>query len=47
MESKNELKETDIKDNTIYYFDDIDSSNTLLDEKSNKTYENILICDML
>ena len=47
MESKNELKEIDVKDSMFYYFDDIDSGNTLLDEKSNKTYENILICDML
>ena len=29
MESKNELKEIDIKDSTFYYFDDMDSSNTL------------------
>ena len=37
MESKNELKEIDIKDSTFYQFDDIDSGITLLDEKSNKT----------
>ena len=29
MESKNELKEIDIKDSMFYYFDDIDSGNTL------------------
>ena len=52
METKDELKETDIKNRTCYYFDDlirfldrnIDFSNTLLDEKLKKEkYENILI----
>ena len=39
MESKNKLKEIDIKTRTCFYFDDImkasdiDSGNTLLDEK--------------
>ena len=44
MESKDELKEIDIKNRTCYYFDDlirfldrnIDFSNTLLDEKLKK-----------
>ena len=45
MESKDELKEIDIKNCTCYYFDDImrvidiEFSNSLLEEKS---YENIL-----
>ena len=52
MESKNELKETDIENRTCYYFDDIMkvidiySGDILLDEKSYKTYENILIYDI-
>ena len=47
MESKDELKEIDIKNRTFYYFDDImrvkgiDFSDILLDEKLYKTYENI------
>ena len=50
MESKDELKETDIKNCTCYYFDDItrvrdiDFIDILLYEKSYKKYENILIC---
>ena len=50
MESKDELKETDIKNRTCYYFDDvmratdIDFIDILLYEKLYKTYENILIC---
>ena len=54
MESKNELKEIDIKNCTCYYFDgivkaiDINFNYTLLDEKSYKeNYENILIRDIL
>ena len=49
MESKDELKETDIKNRTCYYFDDImkatdiDSENILLDEK---IYKNILIYEI-
>ena len=49
MESKNELKEIDIKKRTWYYFGDImrDTDvyfgDILLDEKSYKTYQNILI----
>ena len=52
MESKDELKEHDIKKCTCYYFDDIiraryrdtHSSNVLLDEKLYKeNYENILV----
>ena len=49
MKGKDELKEFDIKNCTCYYFDDImrvrdiDFSNILLDEKSYKTQENILI----
>ena len=49
MESKDELKEIDIKYRTCYYFDDvmkardIDSGNILLDEK---IYKNILIYDI-
>ena len=45
MESKNELKEIDIKNRTCYYFDDImavkdiDSGNILLEQK---LYKNIL-----
>ena len=49
MKGKDELKEIDIKNCACYYFDDImrvrdiDFSNILLDEKSHKTQENILI----
>ena len=50
MESKDELKENDIKNCTYYYFNDItkdleiDFDNTLLDKKSYKSkYKNILI----
>ena len=49
MESKNELKKTDIKNRTYLYFDDImkaidiNFSDILLNEKS---YENILIYDI-
>ena len=49
MESKDELRETDIKNRTCYYFDyimkarDIDSRNILLDEE---IYKNILIYDI-
>ena len=50
MESKGELKETDIKNLTCYYFDDrdidTDFSNVLLNEKSYKTYIYILIYDI-
>ena len=52
MESKDELKEIDIKDRTCYYFDDImwvrdiDFSDVLLTEKSYKAYENISIHDI-
>ena len=52
MESKDELKEIDIKSRTCYYFDDtiryidIYSGNILLDKKSYKTYKNILIYDI-
>ena len=52
MESKNELKNY-IKNCTCYYIDDImrvvdiDFDNILLDEKPYKTYENILIYDIL
>ena len=48
MESKDELKEMEIKNHRCYYFDDImkkidiDFSNIMLNEKSYKTYENIL-----
>ena len=46
MESKNELKDTDIKNRACYYFDDkikdidISFSNILLDKK---LYENISV----
>ena len=46
MESKDKLKETYIKNRTLYYFDDIikmedfDPVNILIDEKS---FENILV----
>ena len=49
MESKNELKEIDIKNRTCYYFKDIIkdrdiySVDILLDEKWYETYENILV----
>ena len=49
MESKDELKEVDIKNHTCYYFDnilrlrDFGYNNILLDEKSS---ENILIYDI-
>ena len=52
MESKHELKEIDIKYLTCYDFSDImrvidiDFSNILLNEKSCKTYKNILIYDI-
>ena len=52
MENENKLKETDIKNRTCYYFDDImrvidtGFSDFLLGEKSYKTYENILIYDI-
>ena len=57
MESKDELKEIDIKNRTCYYFDDIigvmdtnsdfDFSDTLLGEKCYKeNYKNILIYDI-
>ena len=50
MKSKNELKESDIKDRVCYYFDDIingtkvNFSNSLLDKKS---YENISVYNIL
>ena len=49
MVSNGQLKETDVKNRTCYYFDDIiriedfDLDNTLLDEKP---YENILVYDI-
>ena len=49
MESKNELKKSDIKNLTCYYFDyimreiDIYSDDISLDKKLCKKYENILI----
>ena len=52
MESKDELKQTDIKNRTCYYFDnimrviDINFSNILWNEKLYKTYERILIYDI-
>ena len=52
MESKNELKQTDGKNLTSYYFDDIMrhkdiySGDILLHEKSYKTYKTILIDDI-
>ena len=52
MESKNELKQTDSKNLTSYYFDDIMrdkdiySGDILLHEKSCKTYKTILIYDI-
>ena len=54
MESENELKETDIKNCTCYYFAnivkaiDINFNYILLDEKLHKeNYKNILIHDIL
>ena len=52
MESKDELKQIDIKNRPFHYFDDIvrvvaiDFGNILLDQKSCKTYESILIYDI-
>ena len=52
MESKDELKEINIKNRTCYYFDDIvrvrdvDFGDILFHKKSYKTYENILIYDI-
>ena len=52
MESKDELKEIDIKNHMCYYFDDImrvrdiDFSDILIDKKTYKTYKNILIYDL-
>ena len=51
MESSDELKETDIKNRTCYYFDDIiiysDFDNIFLDIKlCKKEYENTLICEI-
>ena len=49
MESKGELKETDLKNRACYYFDDIIKNRDIhsvdisLDEKSYETFENILI----
>ena len=49
MESKHELKETDITNCMCYYFDDIIkdrniySIHILLDKKSYETYENMLV----
>ena len=50
MDTNDEIKETDIKNRTFYYFDDIIKSevfnldNILLDEKS---YKNILVYNVL
>ena len=57
MESKDKLKEIDIKNRTCYYFDgiigvmdrdrDFDFSDTLLDEKSYKQkFEKVLVYDI-
>ena len=54
MDSKNELKEIDIKNRTCYYFDDIirfldrdiEFRDILLNENSYETYKNILIYDI-
>ena len=53
MESSDELKETDIKNRTCYYFDDIiiyrdiNFDNIFLDIKlCKKEYENTLICEI-
>ena len=49
LESKNELKEIDIKNCTCYYFDDISkdkdiyAANILLDKRLYEIYENILV----
>ena len=51
MESKDELKEIDIKNRTCYYFDDVikvidiypSNINVLLDENLLKNHETILI----
>ena len=53
MESKDELKEIDLKNGTCYCFDDvmryidINFNNILLDKKSYKKYKNIIIYDIL
>ena len=52
MESKEKLKDIDIKNHTCYYFDDImrvadiDFDNILFGKKSHNTYKNILIYDI-
>ena len=54
MESKDRLKEIDIKNRTCYYFGDImrfwdrgiEFRDILLDEKSNEIFKNILIYDI-
>ena len=54
MESKDKLKEIDIKNRTCYYFDDIirfwdrdiEFRDTLFNEKSYETSQNILIYDI-
>ena len=54
MESKDKLKEIDIKNCMCYYFDDmirfwdwdIEFNDILLDEKSYETSENILVYDI-
>ena len=52
MESKDELKETHMKNRTCYYFDDIMTvtdtyvTDILLDEKSFKAFKNILIYEI-
>ena len=52
MESKDELKETHMKNRTCYYFDDIMTvtdtyvTDILLDEKSYKAFKNILIYEI-
>ena len=52
MESKDELKEIDLKNGTCYCFDDvmryidINFNNVLLDKKSYKKYKNIIIQDI-
>ena len=44
MESKNELKEIDIKNRACYYFDDIITDHYSVDILLNKKiYENILV----
>ena len=53
MESKDELKETDLKNRTCYYFDDIIKgigiyfSNILLDEKLCETFQFMKFCKIL